>query len=294
MDPRYSPSLGFLLILLCSTIFSTNIIAARLSGQFYDPFLMTLCRWAFVGLALSPFVLFASSKRQSLSAADLYNTVLYAVFGLLLPSLLTFLAGLTTTALNLTIVYSSTPAVIYIMAAATGAERIKLWQLIGLLISTLGVITALWYSSDTSTKFSVREGDLLAVAAVFAWAFYSVHIAGKRPMLALTTRLCLASWVCTAALFCYVLATGRLGGLSNPTVGFISLTAFVAVVPSLLGYILHAHLTRTVGVVRVGLMSYLVPVAAGTQAMLLLSEPLYPAQLAAAGMILLGVWISGR
>ncbi|WP_201836483.1 DMT family transporter [Microvirga zambiensis] len=283
-----------MLILLCSTVFSTNIIAARLSGQLYDPFLMTLCRWAFVGLGLSPFVLFASSKRLSLSAADLYNIALYAVFGLLLPSVLTFLAGLTTTALNLTIIYSSTPAVIYIMAAITGAERIKLWQLVGLLISTLGVITALGYSRGIIPEFAIREGDVFAVTAVFNWAFYSVYIAGKRPTLALSTRLWLASWVCTAVLFCYVLATGRLGGLSNLTAGFFSLTAFVALVPSVLGYMLHAHLTRAVGVVRVGLMSYLVPVAAGIQAMLLLSEPLYPAQLAAAGMILLGVWISGR
>jgi drug/metabolite transporter (DMT)-like permease len=292
--PRYSPSLSFLLILLCSTIFSTNIIAARLSGQLYDPFLMTLCRWAFLGLAMSPFVLFARSRRQSVSAADLYDIVLYAVFGLLLPSLLTFLAGQTTTALNMTIIYSATPVVIYILAAVSGAEIIKLWSIIGLLISTLGILVSLYFGKGEAIEISVREGDFLAVLAVFNWAVFSVHVAGKRPTLAMTTRLWLASLFCTAILLCYVLATGRIGSLGSLTPDFFFLTAFVALVPSLLGYLLHAHLTRTVGVARTGLISYLLPIAAGTQAMLLLSESVYPAQVVAAGMVLLGVWISGR
>jgi drug/metabolite transporter (DMT)-like permease len=294
VEPRYSPSLSFLLILLCAAIFSTNIIAARLSGQLYDPVVATLCRWAIVGLAVSPYVLFASSKRQSLSAPDLYNIILYAVFGLLLPSLLTFMAGQTTTALNMTIIYSSTPAVIYMLVAFTGGEKIKLWSLVGLLISTSGIITSLYFSGNDIAEFSIREGDILAVLAVLNWAGFSVYIAGKQPMLALSMRLCLASWFCTAALFCFVLATKRLDSLGNLSHDFFILMAFVALVPSLLGYLLHAHLTRVVGVTRVGLMSYLVPVAAGTQAILLLSEPAYPAQLAAAGLVLLGVWISGR
>lgn len=294
MTQRYSPAASLLLVVLCATVFTTNTIAARFSGLSYDPFVATFLRWAFVAVALTPYAAANRAALGGLKSTELPSIWSYAVLGLLLPGFLTFLAGVTTTAINMTIVYALTPGVIYAMVALLGVEKIGITALAGLLISTLGIVVFLYYQAPNATNLTFRPGDVFAILAVLSWSLYSAKFARKIGNVSLPMQLWLGALICTLLMFLAVLLTGRMPLLGGLTWRFIALAAFVALVPSLLGYLLHAHLTQELGASRVGLMSYLAPIVGSAMAILFLSEEIQPAQIAAAAVVLAGIWLASR
>src|SRR5699024_12569148 len=90
-----------------------------------------------------------------------------------------------TTAINASLVNSTTPILIYILSYFFLRERLTRIQVIGTLISLTGVLLIISKGSFlTLIQLSFNYGDLIVLAAAISWSIYSLllkHYAKQLP-----------------------------------------------------------------------------------------------------------------
>ncbi len=141
-------------------------------------------------------------------------------------------------------------------------------------------------------RFTV--GDLWVIAAMLAWALYSVLLRHRPSALPLMARLAAITAGGVAVLLPFTLTEALASGppaLNRTTVLSV---LFLAVVASFGAYQAYARIQRVLGAGPAGLLIYLVPIYNGLLATLLLGERLHLYHLAGAALVLPGIFLATR
>ena len=162
-----------LLLTIPPLMWAGNAVVGRLVADLIPPMTLNFLRWVLAFVFLLPF-----TWRVLKPASSIWkNYRRYAVLGLLgvgCYNALMYLALHTSTPLNVTLVGASMPMWMLATGALFFRQRIKRMQVVGSLLSLLGVLVVLsrgqlaWL---TNVKFV--PGDFYMVLASMAWAFYS-------------------------------------------------------------------------------------------------------------------------
>lgn len=178
---------------------------------------------------------------------------------------------------------------------AAGAGRATAGQVLGIAVSLAGVVAIVTRGSPAALlELSLNPGDLWVLAAVLAWAFYTVLLR-RRPAgvdaLALLTVLVAVGVVFIAPFYALEAARGATMRLDAVTVASV---AYVGIFPSVLSYAFWNQAVGEMGPNRAGVFIHLLPAFGSLLAILLLGESFRLFHGAGIGLILLGVTLAGR
>ena len=88
-----------------------------------------------------------------------------------------FLAGETTTVINMGIIYTSSPVFIILISYFFFHEKINTTKIIGLITCLIGVLIIIIKGDfDLLINLKFTIGDLWMLAAAIGWALYSIYL----------------------------------------------------------------------------------------------------------------------
>jgi len=164
-----------LLILLTvpPLMWAGNAVVGRAMSGHVPPMTLNALRWALAALLLLPFAWRALTPISRITQRWRYLLAL-GLFGVGMYNALQYLALVTSTPLNVTLVAASMPVWMLAVGALFFGERPRLNQLAGAALSLLGVAVVIGRGSWQSL-LSVQfvPGDMYILLAAIGWAFYS-------------------------------------------------------------------------------------------------------------------------
>ena len=158
---------------LATLLWAGNAIAGRVLVGSISPISLSAVRWGLAALILLPL----GWKVFKPSSALWQNKGRFLVLGLLgvgSYNVLLYLALQTSTAINVTLIGASMPIWMLFIGAVFYKVRPTLLQMVGAVVSLVGVTVVLTRGEPTSLlSMEVVMGDLLIMLATILWAFYS-------------------------------------------------------------------------------------------------------------------------
>lgn len=162
-----------LLLTLPPMLWAGNAVVGRLMAGQVPPLTLNLMRWLLAFLILLPLGWRALRPWAEVRRRGAY-LALTGLLGVSLFNALQYLALVTSTPINVTLVGSSLPVWMLLIGTLVFRTRATPAQMQGALLGLTGVVLVISRGS-WQTLMSVRivPGDLFMLAAVIGWAFYS-------------------------------------------------------------------------------------------------------------------------
>ena len=290
---RSPAATGYALALGASILWSTIFLFARGVAGSMSPVEMAFWRWALAFLAILPFTWRELKAQRALLRKHFPLLALAGVIGFSGYSLLLFQAGKSTEAANLALLSASAPIFMALLSRFWLGERVGTRQVFGLLIAVSGVIFLILRGDiNRLLTLTFSSGDLWMLLAAVMFASYSVIIR-RRPagmgqgaflaaMLGCSTLSMAPLMLWEAAATTYHLPSARLMGI----------LAFIAIAPSLIGYLLWNKAVERIGAARAGVIYYTVPLFSSLEAAWLLNERAGTPQVVGGALIIGGILFS--
>lgn len=283
-----------LLLTLTAIFWAGNALASRLAVGHISPFLLVFLRWVMVLAVLWP--LYGGQVRAHWGdiRPRLGSITLMGILGFTGFNALFYTAGYYTSAINIGILQGSIPVVVLAGAFFMFGTRATLLQIVGVLITTIGVVVVATQGSPLSIlHIGLNRGDLAMLAACVFYAFYTLALRNRPDMsgIAFFTLLALISAITSVPLLIFEAFTT---GLQMPTLQGWLVTLFVAIFPSCLAQLFFLRGVDLIGPGRAGVFVNLVPVFAAILAVLLLNEPFAAFHAVALALVIGGIWLAQR
>ena len=272
-----------------------NFIVARASRGEWPPVALSFGRWSIALVALLPFA-WPWLRRDW----PLYRRYFLRILLLTLPGVAAFNSlvywGLqTSTATNGMLLNSTIPLLIMALGAVFWGQRLSLWAILGLIVSTLGVAVVILQGSwARAAALDFARGDLIIFAAMVAWALYTMGLktfpAEVNRIGLLAVQIALALPI-LAPFLAWEIASGRVPVWTPPSIAAL---IYIGIVPSVLAYLFYTKAVEMAGPARAGQFIHLLPVYGAILSAALLHEPLHLYHGAGFGLILTGIVLAGR
>ncbi len=305
MNARLTPRL-VLLLLLPPLLWAGNAVVGRLAAGHVPPLALNALRWALALVLLLPFGWRAIGSPQARSAvrARWRPLALLGLFGIGAYNALQYLALTTSTALNVTLIVSSTPVWMMAVGALVYRERPTRSAVLGAILSLAGVAVVLT-RGDPSQLAAVRfvPGDLLMLVAAVVWALYSWLLARPPASIGAGARpdWDWAGFLLVQLVFGVVWA-GAFAGVEAMiapapirwSAWVVLALIYVAVGPSLIAYRCWGLAVGSVGPSIAALFGNLTPLFAAVLSALVVGEPPRAFHALAFALIVTGIVVSTR
>ena len=284
--------LGFVFVAAAQV---TNMILARGVAGTVPPFTLAFFRWAIVAAGLAPLaVAEIRSGRLSLRADGLL-ILATGFFGMFLCGGPVYLAGNTTTAINIALIMSLSPIVVMLVSCMFGLERIGALQVLGMGLALIGALLIVSQGNlQKLIELRFAKGDQIMFVAMLGWSGYTLlqsRVAGSASFLARVSAFATAG-----AMFSFPAAVMEMWSAPHSAFASRALGAylFAALVPGLLAYAGFAYLGSRFGSVRASITMYLGPAASALLSWAILGEAPTLIHVFGGTLILSGVWASLR
>jgi drug/metabolite transporter (DMT)-like permease len=288
---RTHEALGLLGFLLVATAQVSNMILARGVAGSVPPFTIAFFRWSIVALGLLPAIVMALRENPGLLRKDGFGIALAGFLGMFICGGPVYLAGVTTSAINIALIMALSPLVVLLYSFATGQEAIDRNKVFGMLVSLAGAALIIT-KGQTTIGTGVSPGDLLALLAMLGWAGYT--LLQNRVGLGVSFLARIGLFAAAGALFSLPIAVYEVW--SAPTAAFSGRAAlvylFAGLVPGLFAYSAYAYLGSTFGAVSTSLSVYLGPIVSAVLSIAFLGEAPTTIHLVGGALSLAGMWWS--
>ncbi len=191
-----------LLMTLPPLLWAGNAVVGRLVVGSVPPLTLNALRWAIAGLLLLPLAWRVLRRPRDL--IDRWpHLLLLGLLGIGTYNAMQYLALVTSTPINVTLIAASMPAWMLAIGAALHGQRPTRAELAGAALSLAGVLLVI-ARGDLATLARVQfvPGDLYILIAIVAWAFYSWMLARPPPSMRAPER---PDWDWAGFLFVQVL-----------------------------------------------------------------------------------------
>lgn len=247
----------WLMLALCNLFWAGNYIFGKYIGAELSPVEITFLRWLFASIILVFIANFIEKPNWKAVIKKWPALTAQAILGLLGYNILLYYALHFTSPTNAALVNSFNPGLIALASAFYLKEKVSKVQILGILISFLGVFTIMTKGNLLqifSTSYNV--GDLLMIGAIFTWTLYSMI--GKKLSVPPITSTAASGIIAAIILAPIALAQGiDITNLSKmATVGIIYITIF----PSICSFIFWNLGVKEIGASKAGIFLNLNPV----------------------------------
>lgn len=289
------PRWVYALLLITPAIWSVNYLVARAAPGVIAPHTLASGRWLLAGLLFSLGHWQELWQHRRHIAAEWRRYAVLGGLGMWICGAWVYIAGQTTSALNIALVYSVAPVLIVAASAIWLKERLSPLQLAGVALALTGVLHVV-LKGQWSTLGSVQwvPGDVWILACTASWAAYALLLKKWPSPLSASARLAVIGWSGVAVMLpftAYEIWHNPLPILTAPGLGLI---VVAAVFPGYGAYLAYAVMQRELGAARVSVVLYLSPIFAAGAAWLVLGEPLHLHHAWGMAMVLPGIYLVNR
>ena len=271
---------------------ASNLVIARGGTELIPPISLAFWRWTLCFLILLPFTISYFKKNFFMFKDELIKLFILGFLGCGICGAFPFLAGKTTTIVNMGIIYSSSPIFIILISAIFFRERLSKSQYSGILICLLGVILIIIKANINlliSLKFTI--GDLWMLGASVGWALYTIYIFHWKSKLPLLQRFTLISMFGAISLLPFFMFEEMYISQTSYDLNFIFWVLFAALSPSIIAFLLFNYVNNKLGASITGSVLYLYTVYGAVYGFLFFDEKLKIYHLAGTLMVFIGIYL---
>ncbi|MGE0496262.1 MAG: DMT family transporter [Ramlibacter sp.] len=291
-DHPAAQRLAYALIFVTPALWCVNYLVARWSPGIVAPHTLAFGRWAIAAALLGAFTAPELLRHRALLLAQWRRFLVLGALGMWICGAWVYIAARTTTATNLSLIYSVSPVMIALASVLWLHERFRPRQWLGAALALAGVVNVV-IRGHWGALGAVQwvPGDLWVVAATASWSGF-VLLQRRWP----TPLGPAAHLSAVAAGGLVVLAPFTLWELvqpGTPPVGAhaLGLMLLAGVAPGAAAYWCYSFVQRQLGVARASSQLYLGPLYGAAMAWLFLGEPVGWHHAVGAALILPGIWL---
>jgi drug/metabolite transporter (DMT)-like permease len=294
-DTKQQTLSGYLFALGATAIWSGNFIIARGLSEIVPPVSLAFWRWAVAVIVFLPFALKPLiAEREQLRKHISYLSVT-AFLGVTVFNTLIYIAGHTTSALNLSLIAITFPIFIIILSRMLYGELITANKILGIVLVTSGVVLLITKGNlSVLLNISFAVGDLWMLSASVIFAVYSILIKQKPKELSiLSFQLSTFSLGLLFLLPFFVWESNTVPS-GNYDITTVLSILYLGIFASLTAFVLWNKAIVTIGPSKSALIYYTLPLFSGFLAYLLLNEGIGMMHLFSALLIVSGILTANR
>ena len=284
-------------MVVCATLFwAGNFNIGKFAFiENISPFSLAFLRWLFVWIILMPFTYKEIYRLKKIIIKNFKLLFLLGLSSVFLYSALTYKALNYTQVINASLFNTAAPATIILICFLLKIEKTNIFQLSGLLISTLGIL-AIVTKLDLNILLSLdfNKGDLFMIIAIISWGVYSAFLKKRNfeiSLLALIQIICSFGLILLAPAFLIELNHGHSIDV-NLNLSYILI--YVVIFPSIGSYYCWAGAVSIIGANRAGIFLSLIPLFSSIFAIIFFDEKFLFFHLIGTILIILGLILSNR
>ncbi|MDH5365458.1 MAG: DMT family transporter [Cyclobacteriaceae bacterium] len=285
--------IGYSLALGATALWSGNFIVARGLSDAIPPVTLAFLRWIVAIIIFTPFAFRQTAKDWKIIKNNISYLIVLSIFGVTVFNTLMYIAGQTTTALNLSLISITFPIFIIVISRIIFLERFTLFKLIGILLVVFGVILIITKGELSTLKdLTFNIGDFWMLLAAISFAAYSILIKRKPKEIGIYSFQ-YASFIIGVIL---LLPFYIYEYLQTPSVEFnseiIISIFYIGICASLIAFIFWNKAILLIGPSKSGMIYYSLPLFSGTLAWIILNEKIGMIHFISGVLIISGILIS--
>lgn len=289
---QFPPQLA---LALSSLFWAGNFIVGRALRDQAQPVALNFWRWTIALAILLYFSLPVLRQYYPLLLKQWRFIMMLAITGIAGFHIGVYQALQTTTAINALLFLSISPVLIVILSRLAFHEPIRLRQVLGIIISLLGVVALLTQGNpEQLLLLQFNVGDLWMLMSVLLWSIYSVVLRKKPrelPQLALLTSTIFAGVVVMLPLYLFTVSRGLGLELNFATAGGL---LYISIFASVVAYFCWNYGVNQIGPNKAGTFLHLLPLFGAVLSMVFLGEMVHAYHLAGAALIAGGIGLTNR
>ncbi len=271
---------------------ASNLIIARGGTEFIPPISLAFWRWFFCFILLLPFTLVYLKNNFKDYQKELFKLFVLGLLGCGICGAFPFIAGKTTTIINMGIIYSSSPIFIILISSIFFREKLSFVQLIGIFICLIGVLLIIIKANIfylVNLNFAI--GDLWMLGASIGWALYTIYLFHWKSKLPLLQRFTLISMFGAISLMPFFIIENIFFAETNFNLNFLAWVLFAALSPSIIAFLLFNFVNKKLGASVTGSVLYLYTVYGAIYGFFFFNENLEMFHLVGSIMVFIGIFM---
>ena len=288
--------LAYVFLFLTVTFWAGNFVVGKFASIYeVPPFSLNFYRWLFAWLILAPFTLPEIIKKKD------YIINNYKLFVILGVTSITIFNSIVYYSLNFTqvisgvLMISTIPVMIMFFSSIFKIEKTNIFQIIGVILSFLGVIIIITKANFEILKnLNFNKGDVTMVVAMFSWALYSTLLKRQTYEISQLSLLQVVMSFGLVFLIPIYFIEYQLGFRITLDKPFYLILSYVVLLPGLASFILWIKGISMIGANRSGVFLHLMPILSAIMAMIIFNEKFMFYHMLGACFIITGILLSNK
>lgn len=281
---------GYLFALLATVVWSGNFVVARGLADALSPIELSFWRWAIALLTILPFAGRSLLRSLPLVRGLWGKVILMALLGITCFNTFIYQAGHTTAATNMSLLATTSPVVMAVIAHLFLRERLSRFQILGLCFALCGVIVLVSRGRlDTLLGLRFAQGDLWMIGSVLLFATYSLMLRCRPKAFPQKAFLALLIGIGVLGLLPPLFWQAATTGLSPLTGPVFSALIYIGVGASVISFLCWNLAIERIGMIRSGIIYNSIPLFVSIEATFILGESITLPQMIGGVLIIGGI-----
>ncbi len=289
-------NLAYILLILTTLFWSGNFIVGKAASTFeIPPFSLNFYRWLFAGLILLPFTFNEILKKKDYIFSNIGFFIILGITSITIFNSTVYYSLYYMQVISGVLMISTIPVWIMFISSILGIEKTNKFQIIGVILSLLGVLFIITKSDlEVIKNLDFNRGDLIMASGMFAWALYSALLKKKTYEISQITLLEVV--IVTGLIFLVPIYILEMNFGNQIVIGkpFVLTLSYVVLFPGLAAFFFWIKGISIIGANRAGVFLHLMPVFGSIMAMILFDEKFMIYHLLGAIFIIAGITLSNK
>ena len=289
-------NLAYILLVLTTLFWSGNFIVGKAASTYsIPPFSLNFYRWLFAGLILLPFTLNEIIKKKDYIFNNLGFFIILGITSITIFNSTVYYSLYYMQVISGVLMISTIPVWIMFISFILGIEKTNKFQIVGVILSLLGVLFIITKSDlEVIKNLAFNRGDLIMALGMFAWALYSALLKKKTYEISQITLLevvIISGLIFLIPIYILEMIFGNQIVFGKP---FILTLSYVVIFPGLASFFFWIKGISIIGANRAGVFLHLMPVFGSIMAIFLFNEKFMFYHLLGAIFIIAGITLSNK
>ena len=288
--------LAYVFLFLTVTFWAGNFVVGKFASIYeVPPFSLNFYRWLFAWLILAPFTLPEIIKKKDYIINNFKLFIVLGVTSITIFNSIVYYSLNFTQVISGVLMISTIPVMIMFFSSIFKIEKTNIFQIIGVILSFLGVIIIITKANFEILKnLNFNKGDITMVVAMFSWALYSTLLKRQTYEISQLSLLQVVMSFGLVFLIPIYFIEYQLGFRITLDKPFYLILSYVVLLPGLASFILWIKGISMIGANRSGVFLHLMPILSAIMAMIIFNEKFMFYHMLGAIFILTGILLSNR
>lgn len=287
--------LALALLLIVPALWATNYLIARSAPGVIAPNMLAGQRWLLAALLFCALTHRELWAQRHAVLADWRRTLVLGTLGMWICGAWVYLAGQTTSAVNIALIYALAPVLIVLVSRLWLKEPFSLVQALGVALALAGVLHVVLQGEwGQLAQVQWVVGDAWVLGAALSWTFFSILL--KRWSSPLSESARLGAIAIAGVLVILPFAAWEAVTAVEPAFSLNGLLLALAgaLLPGYAAYLGYSVMLRELGPARVSVVLYLGPPYGALLAWLVLGESIHWYHAVGLLLIVPGIYLVNR